>query len=356
MAGEGSARAAGRRLGVGIVGNGMATRVFHAPYIAACDALELRAVVARSEGAQPPLPGVALVRDAEALIADPAIDLVVIATPSASHAALATRALEAGKHVVVEKPFALDLAETRALIALAHERTRVLTAFHNRRRDADFLGVRAAIEEGQVGRVVHFESHFDRFRPHVRERWREDGSAGSGIWYDLGPHLVDQALVLFGAPESVDADIAALRDDGRASDWAHVVLRYAQMRVVLHAGMCVAGGEPRFRVHGTGGSLVKFGLDPQEGQSVAGLRPGAREWGLDGEALHLYAGEGEHREIALPRGSQEHFYAQVAQACLGEAQPAVATREIELVQAVIEAAMLSSAQGRRVTLAEVLGA
>jgi predicted dehydrogenase len=336
------------RIGVGIIGNGMATRVFHVPYIQACADLDLRAVVSRSGGAAPE--GVAILPDVAALLADPAIGLVVVATPSASHATLARQVIEAGRHLVVEKPFTLDLAEARDLAALARARGVVLSVFHNRRWDSDFLAVRAAIAEGLVGRVVHFESHFDRFRPEVRDRWREDGSPGSGVWYDLGPHLIDQALALFGRPEAVSADIAALREGGASPDWAHVVLRYPDLRVVLHAGMCVAGGEPRFRVHGTGGSLVKRDLDPQEAQSVAGLRPGDAGWGVDPDPLVRFDAEGGRHESAVPKGAQERFYALMAQACLG-AGPAPATLdEIVAVQEVLEAALVSAREGGVVPL------
>ncbi|MED5545438.1 MAG: oxidoreductase [Pseudomonadota bacterium] len=342
------------RLGVGLVGNGMAARVFHAPYIAACTGLDLRAVVSRRDEAELPLPGLARVPDIADLLDDPAIDLVVIATPSATHAQLAQQALDAGKHVVVDKPFTLDLASAQDLVARAKRANRVVTAFHNRRGDADFLAIKAAIAAGEIGRVVHFESHFDRFRPKVRERWREDGSEGSGVWFDLGPHLVDQALCLFGAPEAVSADIAALREGGRSDDYAHVTLHYPQMRAILHAGMCVAGGEPRFRVHGTGGSLLKNGIDPQEAQSVAGMRPGDPDWGRDPEPLVRFDGEGARHETPLPRGCQERFYEDVAAACRGEKPVAVSGEDIVLVQAVIEAARAASRTGQRVALAEVL--
>lgn len=339
------------RIGVGIIGNGMATRVFHAPYIEACPDLALRAVVSRRPDAEAPAEGVAIVPDIETLLADPAIGLVVVATPSATHGAIARQVIEAGRHLVVEKPFTLELAEALDLAALAQARGVVLSVFHNRRWDTDFLAVRAAIEQGLVGRVVQFESHFDRFRPQVRDRWREDGSPGSGVWYDLGPHLADQALLLFGRPEAVSADIAAFREGSGSPDWAHVVLRYSDKRVILHAGMCVAGGEPRFRVHGTGGTLIKQSLDPQEAQSVAGLRPGNAGWGVDPDPLVHFDGEGGERSIAAPTGSQQHFYAMMAQACLGTGPAPAGLDEILLVQEVIEAALLSSQEGRVVALA-----
>ena len=332
-------------IGVGIVGNGMATRVFHAPYVAATPGLALRAVVARQPDAIVPL-GAERRGDIADLLADPAIAVVVIATPSQTHAALAAQALEAGRHVVVEKPLALSLAEARQLVALAEVRGRLLVAFHNRRWDSDFLAVRQAIAAGRIGRVVHFESHFDRFRPLVRDRWRENAGAGSGVWFDLGPHLVDQALLLFGMPQGVSADIAALRDGGRTDDWAHVVLRYPDKRVVLHAGMCVAGGAARFVVHGTGGTLVKPCLDRQEAQSVAGLRPGEEGWGADPDPLRLIDGEGAETLLSVPIGAQHQFYAALGAAILGEGPPPNTGAELLAVHAVIEAAQVSARDGR----------
>ncbi|WP_408587709.1 oxidoreductase [Novosphingobium sp.] len=332
-------------IGVGIVGNGMATRVFHAPYIAATPGLDLRAVVARQPDAVVPQ-GVERRGDIADLLADPAIAVVAIATPSQTHAALAAQALEAGRHVVVEKPLALSLAEARDLIALAEARRLLLVAFHNRRWDSDFLAVKGAVSAGRIGRVVHFESHFDRFRPQVRDRWRENAGAGSGVWFDLGPHLVDQALLLFGMPLGVSADIAALRDGGRTDDWAHVVLRYSDRRVVLHAGMCVAGGSARFTVHGTQGSLIKQGLDRQEAQSVAGLRPGEAGWGVDPDPLRLIDGEGAEALLPVPIGAQHHFYAALADAIRGEGPPPNTGAELLAVHAVIEAAQISAREGR----------
>lgn len=332
-------------IGIGIVGNGMATRVFHAPYIAATPALRLAAVVARQPEAVVP-EGAARCGDIADLLGDPQIAAIVIATPSQTHASLAAQALEAGKHVVVEKPLALSLAQARDLVGLARRCNRLLVAFHNRRWDSDFLAVRDALEQGRIGRVVHFESHFDRFRPQVRDRWRENAGAGSGVWFDLGPHLVDQALVLFGMPEAVSADIAALRDGAETDDWAHVVLRYPDKRVVLHAGMCVAGGSPRFIVHGTEGTLIKQRLDVQEAQSVAGLRPGDPGWGVDADPLRLVDGDGVETLALTPVGAQQHFYAALAAAIRGEGPPPNTGAELVAVHAVIEAAQVSAREGR----------
>ncbi|MBV2151186.1 oxidoreductase [Sphingobium sp. AS12] len=340
---------------VGLVGYGAAGRIFHAPLLRAVPAMALTVISTSKANEVAALdPTIRCAGSAADIFSDPAIDLVVIATPSATHAPLAADALRAGKHVVVDKPFALSLAEAKDLAALAAQCGRQLAVFHNRRFDSDFLSIRAGIEDGLVGRITHFESHFDRFRPDVRDRWREDGSPGSGVWFDLGPHLVDQALAMFGRPQSVNADIAALREGSASDDWAHVVLLYPDMRVVLHASMSAPGGEdggsPRFMVHGMNGTLVKKRLDQQEAQLVAGLRPGDLGWGADDDPVVYHDGQGRVTlRQALP-GCQQDYYAQVATAILSGAPLPVTLEQAVAVQEVIEAAQISAREGRRVAL------
>jgi predicted dehydrogenase len=222
----------------GIIGFGLAGRVFHAGLIRAVPALKLTAIATSREDEVAALdPAIRAIPDPQALIDDPEIDLVVIASPTATHAQWARAALLAGKHVVVDKPFALSLAEARDLADLARETGRHLVVFHNRRWDSCFLTVRQAIEDGTIGRVTRLWSCFNRFRPQVRDRWREDGSAGSGLLYDLAPHLIDQALVLFGKPEAVSADIVILREGGASDDEVAITLRYPSLRVQLGASM-----------------------------------------------------------------------------------------------------------------------
>ncbi len=326
----------------GLIGYGFAGRVFHAPLIAATQGYELAVVVSsRPAEIAAAYPDVDVLPDPAALIARDGIDLVVIATPNDTHAPLAIQALAAGKHVVVDKPFALSVAEAEHVIAAAARARKHLAVFHNRRFDSDFLTIRAAIDDGLIGRVVHFESHFDRFRPQVRDRWREGHGPGAGIWFDLGPHLVDQALQLFGMPEAVTADLAALRDDAVADDWAHVTLHYPDLRVILHASMLVAGGVPRFIVHGTEGSLVKARPDQQEAQLLAGLAPGGEGWGQDPDALQFITASGPQ---ALPAeaGDQRRFYQQLGAAIRGEGQNPVPPAQALAVMKIIETAIKSS--------------
>lgn len=336
---------------VGLVGYGMASRVFHAPLIAAVPGIAVTAVASgRPEAVQADCPGVRVVAQPETLFADRDIDLVVIATPTASHAPLAAAALAAGKHVVVEKPFATSLEEAHSVAAAAGKHGRHLWVFHNRRWDSDFMAVRDAIAAGMVGDVVHFEATFDRYRPTVIDRWREDGSPGSGLWFDLAPHLVDQMLLLFGMPLAVSAEIATLRPGGRADDWATVILRYPDKRALLRVSVLAAGAAPRFRVHGLSGTLVKQAIDPQEAQIVAGLRPGDADFGIDPDPLVTFDADGSRCEIAAPRGCQQAFYAQVVAALSGHGEGPNRIGEALAVQAVIDAAYRSAREGRVVGL------
>src|SRR5882762_4391725 len=200
-------------IGVGVVGFGLASRVFHLPTIAAVPELRVSAIVQRTgDEAHAAYPQAKIVRSLEELLALEDIGLVVVATPNDAHFPMAERALLAGKDVVVDKPFTIRAAEADRLAALADDRGRILSVFQNRRHDGDFLTVRALLEKGALGRLVAYEAYYDRFRPEVRKRWREQSGEGTGILYDLGPHLIDQALQLFGVPQSVDARILRERD------------------------------------------------------------------------------------------------------------------------------------------------
>lgn len=338
-------------LRVGLIGYGFAGKTFHAPLIAATPGLELT-LIGSSDAAKvgADFPAAAVVADPLQAAVDPRADLIVIATPNHSHAPLARAALAAGKHVVVDKPFTLDLAQARELAALAQRHGRLLSVFQNRRWDSDYLGVKQAIESGRLGAIAHFESHIDRFRPQVRERWREQAGPGTGVWWDLGPHLADQALQLFGLPERVFASLAVQRDGAVVADWAHVVLEYPRLRAILHAGMLGAGGARRFVVHGDAGSVVKVQADPQEAQLLAGLIPGAPGWGEDPDPLQWF-GPAEARHWPTPAGDQRRFYAAVRDAVAGRADNPVPPEQAVALMAVLEAAAESAAQGRALPLA-----
>ncbi|PBJ81548.1 oxidoreductase [Lysobacteraceae bacterium NML93-0399] len=340
---------------VALVGYGLAGRVFHAPLIEATPGLALRTIVSSDAGkVHADLPEVRVVASPQAAFEDPSIDLVVIASPNATHAPLAMAALAAGKHVVVDKPFAIDLTEAQTVAAAARDSGRMLAVFQNRRWDADFLALRALVDAGVLGEIAELHSHFDRFRPVVPDRWRERAGPGAGLWLDLGPHLVDQALQLFGPPEAVQADIAIQRSGAEIDDWFHVVLRYPRLRVVLHAGALVPGAGLRFAVHGTCGSWFKHGLDPQEAALRAGTAPGGEGWGVDpapGRLLRVDA-DGTLADAAspTPAGDYRAFYLGVRDAIARDAAPPVSLTEALDVMRVLQAGIDSAVNGHVVTL------
>lgn len=339
-------------LRVVLIGFGYSGRVIHAPLIRATPGLELIAIgsthPSRVRAVLPDMP----VLSPEAALAHRSADLIVIATPNDTHAPLAIAALEAGKHLVVDKPFTLSLDAARPLAALAAAKDRLLTVFQNRRWDGDFLAIQEQLIKQQlVGEIAHFESHFDRFRPEVRARWREQAVAGSGVWYDLGPHLVDQALQVFGLPERVTGQLAALRPGAETDDWAHVILEYASLRVVLHASMLSSGPMPRFIVHGQTGSWIKYGLDVQEAQLASGMQPGAPGWGEGGPGAILVDGaSGRETVMPIPPGDYRQFYMQLRDALNGTGPNPVPSAQAVAVMAVLETAMLSSAEGHALPL------
>ena len=343
-----------QRLRVGLIGYGYAGKTFHAPLIAAVPALEL-AAVASSDPAKvhADWPEVTVHATPAELIARDDLDLVVVATPNDTHHPLARAALLAGRHVVVDKPFTVALADARELVELARRQGRVLSVFHNRRWDGDFLTLRRLVADGGLGRVVEMSSHHDRFRPEVRQRWRESAGPGAGLWFDLGPHLLDQALQLFGRPRAITLARDRVRDGALADDWFHAHLRYERLHVHLHAGMLVAAGAPRFAVHGTAGSFVKQGLDAQEDALKAGVRPAwppQPGWGADpGRALRVTrAGDGAAvtEVVALQPGAHQAFFAGVAAAIRGTAPNPVPAEEALDVMTLVELGIASAAQRR----------
>jgi len=343
-------------LRAGLVGYGFAGQTFHAPVLSAVPGLELAAVASsQSHKVHADWPGVAVVPDVAALVARSDIDLIVVATPNAQHHPVAKAALEAGKHVVVDKPFTLDVAEARELELLSARNNRILTVYQNRRFDSDFLTLKQLLASGELGRPVYLESHFDRFRPEVKERWREQAVPGSGLWVDLGSHLVDQAVQLFGRPDTIQLDTAVLRDGAVVEDYFHAVLRYesgphAPLRVVLHSTTLAAHAAPRYIVHGTRGSYVKHGVDTQEDALRAGQRPPTEGWGadpLDGE-LTLIDSNGVPAKRSVPThpGNYVDYYAAVHDAILGRGpNPVPPEQAVELME-LLDLGRQSALEGR----------
>lgn len=345
------------RINTALVGYGYAGKTFHAPLIAACEGLALHTIVSsRPDAVLADWPGCRVAATLEQALADPAVALVVIASPNDQHFPQARAALLAGKHVVVDKPFTVTLAEAEALQRLAEEQGRLLSVFHNRRWDADFLQLRALLLEGQLGAISHFESHFDRYRPQVRARWREQDIAGAGLWFDLGPHLLDQALCLFGQPEGITAHLARQREGAQAVDYAHVHLRYPAQSVVLHASCLVSGGSPRYLVHGSKASFVKYGLDTQEGDLKQGKLPGHPAWGLDIEPGCLLTQENDlvsRQDLPAPTGDYRQYYQSVASAVNGHGGNPVPAEQALSVMRWLSLGVLSDAQRRETRLTDL---
>jgi scyllo-inositol 2-dehydrogenase (NADP+) len=339
---------------VGLVGYGLGGSVFHAPLIAAVDRLDLTAISTRKPIS---VPGARIVPDSASLIADPELDLIVVASPHNSHFPLAKAALEAGKHVVVDKPFALASAEADILIQLAAERGLSVTPFHNRRWDGDFLTVQRFIAGGKLGDIVRFEAHWDRFRPGPREGWKEVPEQGAGLLNDLGPHLVDQALLLFGWPEAVQADIAVQRKLGAVDDYFELTLHYGIRRVILGSTLIGVAERPRFAVHGTGGSLVKYGLDPQEERLKAGISPRLPGFG-DDEADRLARftdADAQVSPVPTEPGCYDEFYKGVAECILAGAAPPVDPRDARDGLHIIELSRQSARDGKTIITRNLRG-
>lgn len=335
-----------RPIRVALIGYGYAARTFHVPLIQADPRLSVELVASSRPGdVRADLPGVTIEADPVRAVAAPGIDLVVIATPNHTHFPLAQAALRAGKHVVVDKPMTPSLVEARELEATARTHGRLLAVFHNRRWDSDFLSVRQAMDEGLIGEIRHFESRIERFRPQVRDRWRERAGPATGLWWDLGPHLVDQTLMLFGWPDTVQANLARQRSGATTDDWAHVVLGFGPTRAVLHAGMLAAIPGPRFVMHGTRGSLVKTQPDRQEQQLIAGMRPGDPQWGVDPDPLQWRCDDGPAQTRTAMVGDQSRFYVELADAVANNAPNPVPPDQAIRVMAVMDAAMRSAMDG-----------
>jgi predicted dehydrogenase len=349
-----------------VLGYGLAGRVFHCPFVHAVPGLELTAIVQRTgDTAAAAYPHARIERSIDAVLEDPSIQLIVLATPNASHVEQATAALQAGKHVVVDKPLAPTSAETRTLIELAAATGRLLAPFHNRRYDGDFLTVKKLIEERTLGRIVKVVSHFDRYRPLQRPNsWKEESGPASGNLFDLGPHLIDQAIALFGTPRFITASIRFERDQTAIDDAGEVTLEFeVDGRIVRYEcgeSMLAAEPTPRFLVQGTHGSYIKYGVDPQEPTLLkTDRRPpmmgSAEDWFTEPEAAWgsltratklTEPVEVERAPLPTERGDYRRFYANVRDAILGTAPLAIPAEDAFRTIRLLELALESSRQQR----------
>lgn len=335
---------------VGVIGYGLAGRVFHTAVVDATPGLELAAVVQRTgDEAAKKYPHIKLYRSIEDLLADSSIRLVVVGTPSFSHFEVAEQCLRADRDVVVDKPFTLTSDEAATLTRLARERKRLLAVYQNRRWDGSFKTLQKLISDGTLGRIVSFESHFDRFRPNPQTgRWRENGGTGGGTFFDLGSHLIDQALTLFGKPERVFASIRTEREGALSDDAFDVTLFYPRLTAFLRATNIATSPGPIFTVHGTQGSFVKFGLDPQEEALKNDATFDTPGFGHDPESAWgtLTLENALPRRIETAVGDYRGYYANVRDALLGKEKLAVTPEQAWRTTRLIELARESSAQGR----------
>jgi scyllo-inositol 2-dehydrogenase (NADP+) len=339
----------------GIIGFGKSGKKLHAPLLDACKDIKLTCVVSMSSPVQ--IPGrenLQVLRTPEELFSRKDIDLVIITTPNHLHASQAEAAIKSGKHVVVEKPFTVSFSEAKSLIELSEAKGTVLSVFQNRRLDGDFITVKKLIAKHAVGQLVEFESRFDRFRNFLKEdAWKEKDLPGSGILYDLSPHLIDQAIQLFGKPKKLFADIRNQRQ-GDADDWFEIRLYYHGFTATLKAGMLVSDKTPRFVLRGMNGSYTKYGFDPQEESLANGDDPHQPGWGHEPEEKFgiLRISKGDRiSEMRVPTaaGGYPAFYSNIADAIKGISELMVQPSESAEVVRLIELAQKSSHDGQIVT-------
>ncbi len=349
---EGSGGCMTDRVRVGLIGFGLGGRVFHGPIIRSIENFELVKVVSTNqqalENVKSIYPLTEVVADADLLFHDDTIELIVVATPNTSHAEYVTKALLANKHVVVEKPFTITAKEADDLILLAQKQNKVLAVHHNRRWDSDFLTVKKIIENNFLGNVVEYEAHFDRYRTEIKQNaWREEELPGSGILYDLGSHLIDQALCLFGIPLEVTGDMRIQRQGGKVDDYFEVTLNFGETKVILKAGMLVREAVPHFIVMGDRGSFIKYGMDVQEEALKNGYLPkDSATWGKEPQELWGILNtemDGLHfrGQVESIHGDYRGFYRNVYGAIRGYEELMVRPEEARNVIRIIELVMES---------------
>ncbi|NLY25018.1 MAG: Gfo/Idh/MocA family oxidoreductase [Bacteroidales bacterium] len=343
----------------GIIGYGLSGRVFHAPFIDVVEGYDLTKIsTSRPESIamiEERYPLTAVIPDGKGIIDDPEIDLVIVTSPNTDHFRWSREALLAGKHVVVEKPFTVNVKEADELIEIAARQQKILTVYHNRRFTSDTRTVKKLLDSGLLGVIVDYESHFDRYRTNPRPggAWREQPLPGSGIFYDLGSHLIDQALWFFGMPEAVTAEINHQRAWAKADDHFDVRLHYPTFTATLKSGMICRIPGPTFMLHGTNGSFVKYGLDVQEATVDGGAIPQGKEWGREPESIWgtinaEYKGVKMQGKVESEQGDYRDYFINLRDAILGKTAIAVKPVEARNVMYIIELAFLSSREKKTI--------
>ena len=341
----------------GLASFGMSGLVFHAPLIHTNSGFELSAVLERTKNkAKKYYPGVKVCRSYDELLADDNIELIIVNTPDHLHFPMAKKALQAGKHVVVEKPFTQNYRDAIELTELADKNNLVLSVFHNRRWDGDFLTVKKVIGENMLGRLVEYESHFDRFRNIiVKDTWKEEAHGGVGTLFNLGSHLIDQIIVLFGRPLSVYANIFTFRTHGKIDDNFELLLEYPDKKVTTRASLLVREPGPRYTIHGTQGSYLKWGIDPQEEKLKEGKLPTGAKWGVEKEEFWgilntTIDGKPFRGPIETIPGNYHGYYNSVRDSIRNGVTPEVKAEDAAYVIKIINAALESNEKGKRIVL------
>jgi len=336
-----------------IVGFGMSGEYFHAPFINADPKFELVKVLERhTERSKRFYPYVNVVKNIEDILNDNEIELVIITTPNSTHYELGKKALMAGKNVIIEKPFTCTSKETEELITIAKKSNLVLSPFQNRRWDGDFLTVKKIVEEKRLGYLVEYRSHFDRFRNFIKPNtWKEEEEFGTGVLYDIGPHLIDQALVLFGLPKTIFADLRTQREGGKIIDNFELILNYGKLKVVLNSGFLYKQSYIRFGLFGTEGSFIKNGLDPQEDTlKLSGYSPGLN-WGKENEELWGVLdtnsdGSNFKGKIETQAGCYQDYFENIYDAIINKKELAVKPEDALAYMRIIELAIESNDKKR----------
>ncbi|MCB9091809.1 MAG: Gfo/Idh/MocA family oxidoreductase [Halobacteriovoraceae bacterium] len=325
-----------------LVGFGLSGKSFHAPFLKALEHFEVCCVQSsRTKEVQQYFPDAKIAKTFETVISDANIELVIITSPNHFHFSQCRQALEQGKHVLVEKPFVLDSKEGEELIALAEKRGLILSVFHNRRWDRDFLTLKELINNQTLGEVYLFESYFDRYKAHKKENWRDKKDFGGGILWDLGPHLIDQCLDLFGSPQSLYCDLG-FQETNEVDDYFELHLHYPKTKVILRAGTYVQDNKTRLRVSGKNWGFTRDGLDNQEALLRSDVIPLTDTWNRELEKEKaLLINSDEQKEIPLSECNYTDFYLLLAQAITENLPPPVYAREALNVIRIIELAKKS---------------
>lgn len=343
---------------VGLAAYGMSGAVFHAPLITSHPGLNLKKVLERSgsQRSKERYPNLNVVKNFSDILNDEEIELVIINTPEYTHFELSKEALSAGKHVVVEKAFTTTSSEAEKLIDLAKDKGRVLSVFQNSRFHGDFLTIQEIINNNLLGKLVEMEIHYDRFRNFIRQStWKEDPKTGAGNLYNLGSHIIDQVLVLFGMPDSLYGDIRIQRPGGQVDDNFEVIMNYNNLKVTLKSSYLVKEPGPRYILHGTEGSFVKYGTDPQEAFLQAGKSPLLPDYGVEPEEhwgkLNSQVGRLHFQgKIETIRGSYLNYYDNIYNAIRKNEDLLVKPEQAKQTITIIEAAIKSNEEGRVVSL------